>query len=250
MFFEERAALRELFLAPAACSETIWAKLAAFEADLIRERIVGESKDSILLLGLGSIKADLMNLGIKGRSLMSESQADVALIALASLCEAAGRRTDVAADALAEAENASPRDKAAEDEAYRLQGLANDEFKQLSTPMLRMRASTLEGVFAKAKAFKLTSFPKGIANRIEEGLEDDEGVCPTPISLSLVRDLLVLVDQPALLTHADAAPPKGTGADIARWKSVCAMRWSGRLFSTRPSNTLTACRVYPNGNWE
>jgi hypothetical protein len=63
---EERAALRELFLAPAACSETIWAKLAAFEADLIRERIVGEARDSILLLGLGSIKADLMNLGIKG----------------------------------------------------------------------------------------------------------------------------------------------------------------------------------------
>jgi hypothetical protein len=65
-FLEERAALRELFLAPAACSETIWAKLAVFEADLIRERIVGEPKDSILLLGLGSIKADLMNLGIKG----------------------------------------------------------------------------------------------------------------------------------------------------------------------------------------
>jgi hypothetical protein len=65
-FAEERAALRELFLAPAACSETIWAKLAAFEADLIRERIVGEPRDSILLLGLGSIKADLMNLGIKG----------------------------------------------------------------------------------------------------------------------------------------------------------------------------------------
>ena len=65
-FLEERAALRELFLAPAACSETIWAKLAVFEADLIRERIVGEPRDSILLLGLGSIKADLMNLGIKG----------------------------------------------------------------------------------------------------------------------------------------------------------------------------------------
>jgi hypothetical protein len=63
-FVEERAALRELFLAPAACSETIWAKLAAFEADLIRERIVGEPKESILLFGLGSIKADLINLGI------------------------------------------------------------------------------------------------------------------------------------------------------------------------------------------
>jgi hypothetical protein len=65
-FLEERAALRELFLAPAACSETIWAKLAAFEVDLVRERIAGPARDCILLLGLGSIKADLMNLGIKG----------------------------------------------------------------------------------------------------------------------------------------------------------------------------------------
>jgi hypothetical protein len=64
-FTEERSALRELFLVPAGCSETVWAKLAAFEADLIMERMVGEAKDSILLLGLGSIKADLMNLGIK-----------------------------------------------------------------------------------------------------------------------------------------------------------------------------------------
>jgi hypothetical protein len=63
-FAEERAALRELFLVPAACSETIWAKLAAFESDLVRERIVGEPKESILLFGLGSIKADLINLGI------------------------------------------------------------------------------------------------------------------------------------------------------------------------------------------
>jgi hypothetical protein len=65
-FAEERSALRELFLAPAACSETIWSKLAAFEVDLAKELIVGLSKDPILLLGLGAIKADLMNLGIKG----------------------------------------------------------------------------------------------------------------------------------------------------------------------------------------
>jgi hypothetical protein len=68
-FLEERAALRELFLVPAACSETIWAKLAAIESDLVRERIVGEPKESILLFGLGSIKADLMNLGINGGDL-------------------------------------------------------------------------------------------------------------------------------------------------------------------------------------
>jgi hypothetical protein len=65
-FLEERAALRELFLVPAACSETIWAKLAALESDLVREQVVGPAKDSILLFGLGAIKADLMNLGVKG----------------------------------------------------------------------------------------------------------------------------------------------------------------------------------------
>jgi hypothetical protein len=65
-FTVERSALRELFLVPAACSETVWAKLAAFEADLVKEQVAGPAKDSILLLGLGSIKADLINLGIKG----------------------------------------------------------------------------------------------------------------------------------------------------------------------------------------
>jgi hypothetical protein len=68
-FLEERAALRELFLAPAACSETIWAKLAAFEVDLVKEWTAGPAKDSILLFALGSIKADLMNLGINGGDL-------------------------------------------------------------------------------------------------------------------------------------------------------------------------------------
>jgi hypothetical protein len=69
MFLEERTALRELFLVPASECEAVWAKLAAFEVDLVRERIAGEAKDSILMLGLGSIKADLMNLGIGGDAL-------------------------------------------------------------------------------------------------------------------------------------------------------------------------------------
>jgi hypothetical protein len=64
LFGEERSALRELFLVPAACSEAVWAKLEAFEADLVRERVGGEAKDFILLLALGSIKSDLINLGI------------------------------------------------------------------------------------------------------------------------------------------------------------------------------------------
>jgi len=66
MFAEERAALRGMFLVPAAEHEAVWAKLAAFEVDLVRERIAGPARDCLLLLGLGSIKADLMRLGIKG----------------------------------------------------------------------------------------------------------------------------------------------------------------------------------------
>ena len=65
-FTEERAALRELFLVPAFESEAVWAKLAAFETDLVREQVAGPAKDSVLLFGLGAIKADLMNLGIRG----------------------------------------------------------------------------------------------------------------------------------------------------------------------------------------
>jgi hypothetical protein len=65
MFLEERAALRALFLVPAAESEAVWAKLAAFEIDFVKDRIAGEARDCLLLFGLGSIKADLMNLGIK-----------------------------------------------------------------------------------------------------------------------------------------------------------------------------------------
>jgi hypothetical protein len=63
-FIEERAALRALYHAPADHREDIWAKLAAFETDLVREHIAGPAKDSLLLFGLGSIKADLMNIGI------------------------------------------------------------------------------------------------------------------------------------------------------------------------------------------
>jgi hypothetical protein len=66
IFDEERAALRGLFLVPAASSATVWAKLAAFEIDLVKEHVAGPTKNSIVLLALGSIKADLMNLGIKG----------------------------------------------------------------------------------------------------------------------------------------------------------------------------------------
>jgi hypothetical protein len=68
IFAEERAAIRELFLVPAAEGEAVWAKLAALEVDLAREMIGGPAKDSTLFLALGSIKADLANLGIGGEA--------------------------------------------------------------------------------------------------------------------------------------------------------------------------------------
>jgi hypothetical protein len=63
-YAEDSLALRELFRVPADCSETVWAKLAVFEIELVKDQIVGTSKDSVLFLALGSIKADLANLGI------------------------------------------------------------------------------------------------------------------------------------------------------------------------------------------
>ena len=63
-FDEERAAQRALFGMPAVCREDFWNKFEVFEVDLARELVVGPHKDSILMLALGSIKADLMNLGV------------------------------------------------------------------------------------------------------------------------------------------------------------------------------------------
>ena len=66
IFAEERAAQRAMFLVRAVDVENVWSKLEVFEVDLAKELVVGQSKDSILLLALGSIKADLINLGIGG----------------------------------------------------------------------------------------------------------------------------------------------------------------------------------------
>jgi hypothetical protein len=64
LFSADRTALRELFSLPAVCTEDIWLKFEVFEAELIDERVTGEARDSVVLLGLGSLKADLLNLGI------------------------------------------------------------------------------------------------------------------------------------------------------------------------------------------
>ena len=62
-FDEERAAQRALFGMPAVCREEFWNKFEVFEVDLAREQVLGPHK-AILMLALGSIKADLMNLGV------------------------------------------------------------------------------------------------------------------------------------------------------------------------------------------
>ena len=49
-------------------SQDIWLKFEVFEAELIDERVTGEARDSVVLLGLGSLRADLLNFGI-GRAL-------------------------------------------------------------------------------------------------------------------------------------------------------------------------------------
>jgi hypothetical protein len=64
LFAEERAALRELFSLRARDEEEVWHKIGAFEVDLVDELVLGETMDAAALLALGSIKNDLINLGI------------------------------------------------------------------------------------------------------------------------------------------------------------------------------------------
>ena len=120
---------------------------------------------------------------------------DADLIALADRCIAANERFDVAADAYARAEFASPHDEAEEAEADRAQTAALDQTQELCLPLARMQPSTFDGLLAKAKALKF-AIPKGdaMARIIEEALEEDPFV-PEPMSLVLARDLIVLADQ-------------------------------------------------------
>jgi hypothetical protein len=55
---------RRLFTTPAASGEQIWDKLTAFEQILGEELAIGLRTDSILLLSLGSIKQDIINLDL------------------------------------------------------------------------------------------------------------------------------------------------------------------------------------------
>jgi hypothetical protein len=53
---------RRLFSTPATCGEDFWHKLTAFEKLLGEELTVGLRKESVLLLAVGSIKQDIINL--------------------------------------------------------------------------------------------------------------------------------------------------------------------------------------------
>jgi hypothetical protein len=63
-------------------------------------------------------------------------RADADIFALAERCEAAAKRFDVVSDAYDDAENAEPHDQAADDEAFRLQGVALDEFRDAALPLI------------------------------------------------------------------------------------------------------------------
>ena len=60
----EFAAERQLMTAPARRPGQVWKKLEAFEAILSNELSVGLRANSILMLALGSIKADFLNLDL------------------------------------------------------------------------------------------------------------------------------------------------------------------------------------------
>jgi hypothetical protein len=75
---------------------------------------------------------------------------------VAARCEAAAKHQGAASDAYAGAEFAVPHDKAEEAEALRLQGIALDELRDIAVPMLWLRATTVDGLFAKAKAMKFS----------------------------------------------------------------------------------------------
>jgi hypothetical protein len=63
-FKAESDAERRLFTTPAAYGDQFWDKLTAFERILGDEMAVGPKRDSIILLAMGSIKQDVINLNL------------------------------------------------------------------------------------------------------------------------------------------------------------------------------------------
>jgi len=130
---------------------------------------------------------------------VARSHPDAELFALAERCEAAAKRADVAGDAYAVAEFASPHIEAEEAEALRLQGIALDELEDLAMQVVWMRALTVDGLLAKARAMKKVAFPGdgAIVERIETGLKTDGPWDADPVALALARDLLALAGEDA-----------------------------------------------------
>jgi hypothetical protein len=60
----EATAERRLLTTPAAYPDQFWSKLEAFEAALSNELVSGPRRESILLLALGGIKQDVLNLDL------------------------------------------------------------------------------------------------------------------------------------------------------------------------------------------
>ena len=61
-FEAEHEAGRRLFTTPAVHGDQVWQKLTAFEHILGDELMSGQRRNSVLMLALGSIKQDLINL--------------------------------------------------------------------------------------------------------------------------------------------------------------------------------------------
>jgi hypothetical protein len=118
---------------------------------------------------------------------------DAPLIALAAMCETAAKRFEAASAEYARAEFAVPHDGAEEAEALRIQTITLDENQDIIMPIMCMRASSFDGVIAKARALQC-AFPNDdeIAKMIAEALRVDGPFDPLPASLSLARDLLAL----------------------------------------------------------
>jgi hypothetical protein len=62
LFRAESDAERGLFTTPSAYPDQVWQKLEAFEVVLSDELMSGQRRDSVLILALGSIKQDILNL--------------------------------------------------------------------------------------------------------------------------------------------------------------------------------------------
>jgi hypothetical protein len=159
-------------------------------------------RPGVLERGLQLLAREIDNPIVNPRRQKDADQiADADILALAERCEAAGKRFDVVSGAYFDvvsgaydvAEFAEPHDQAAEDEAYRLQGFALDEFRDAALPLVWARATAVAGLLAKARAAKFALPEDGqIVTMIEEALRDEGVFEPAATIYSLYRDLVAI----------------------------------------------------------